>query len=81
MARGVNPAVKGVEAAGPDALVHRGLGQPGGAELGGRNHPVLPSCDGRDPRIHPGWTTFLNSWFRFVSHPPIVAGNALRVWR
>jgi hypothetical protein len=72
MAYGVNPAVKGVEPAGPHALVHAGIGEAGGAELGGCDHAVLATRNRGDPRINTGCVTFLGSWARFVNHPLIV---------
>jgi hypothetical protein len=59
MACRVNPAVKGVESAGPHALGHRARGQPSAAKLGGRDHAVLAARDRRDDRVRPGWPTFV----------------------
>jgi hypothetical protein len=79
MAQGVNPAVKGVESAAPHALIDARIAEARRSKLGARDHAVLAAGDRRDPRVNPGWTTFLAQRERFVVHPLIVAEIALRV--
>ena len=79
MAHRVHPAVKGVEPAGSHALGNGRPGQTDGLELGGRDQSVLPPRHRRDPPIDRGCVTFVNPWFTFVAHPPIVTADASRV--
>lgn len=79
MAQGVHAAVKGVEAAGFDALRHRVSAETSGGELRARDHAVLSAGNGGDDGVYAGWTTFVTSWVTFVSHPSSVPTNSLRV--